>query len=162
MNIQKREDCIDRKDLQRLKTLESTYINAIRKNSNLANIRRKIYKDKIDWQLFYQSRVHKYMKRIEQEYEELKFKTYDRIHQWLNTDYRLYDLFNDVFKNRHVNDKYTNTRDDDSFQISIEDLEDVYAKYKDLDERDSDNLRMMKEVIDKYTPDHDIRFNWWR
>lgn len=163
LNVQKKENYIDERDFQEFKNFETKYINAIRKNSNLANLRRKIYKDKMDWQLFYKSRVHKNMKKVEEEYRELKFKTYDRIHQWLNTDYRLYDLFNEVFEKNHINDEYTSTMREDSFSLSLEDLIEVYNRYKDLEleKVDEQNLKMIEEVIAKYTPAHWIKFSWW-
>lgn len=161
LDLQKRKECIDKDKLEILKKTKKTYLNAIRKNSNLADKRMKIYKENMDWELFYKSRTHKHMNTMREKWIALKTEVYDTTHKWLNTDYRLYELFNSVFNGNHKEDYYASTITDDSFEISLNDLCEVYDRYKELEDIDGQNLRMMKDVINKYTKEHYIKFSWW-
>lgn len=161
LDLQKRKEYIDRGVLEVLKKQKKIYFNAIRKNSNLADKRMKIYKENMDWELFYQSRTHKHMNVMREKWIALTTEVYDKTHKWLNTDRRLFKLFNDTFNNNHKEDYYTSTVTDDSFEISLNDLCEVYDRYKQLEDPDVQNLRMIKDIINKCTNEHYIKFSWW-
>lgn len=171
LDIEKKREFLTKEQASKLDTFDRHLTTACRRNSKLADKLRRIYKEEMDYNRFYETRTHKYMQKLYDMRSSVYSETKDMLHIWLNTDYDLYDLFNSL------GNKYK----DDEFEVSITQLQQVYLDYeriyKDtinngLDEKIKDqrvvcigamkqNLEWIKSVLDKATGRHVITFSRW-
>ena len=104
-------------------------------------------------------------------YSKKETRVHDQLHIWLNTDYELHHIFHEVYKKNHpIEYEVRKNHDDDYYIISIEDLVEVSEKYHEVPVEDEDgvvldsklqNENRLKEAINKYKPDYEIRYSWW-